>query len=700
MSQILASFQAPEPLCDLPIWMVWRYEAQYEGDPKPRKMPYYALGNKRVGRQGSPEDRGKLVTFHAARDQAAKRSMDGVGLALLEGGDIVALDFDNCVKNGIVDPVVLALVQGTYAEYSPSGNGVRALLRGNLGNHKSLTDGDGFSFEVFSTSGYVTLTGNMLPFVDLLGHEDTLAKVTPELEAFCAERFGSSAPAKPDPEDFMAGFEPKLGLSVDQSYDLLQQLDPDIGREDWIRVGMALHHEYSGEEDGFDLWNEWSSYGEKYPSEEALRTQWDSFTRRVGPGRKQITMATVKHMVNQANRRHPGVATANGRAAAALPFGQVLQMDATPEDFQGKFQILPASAATARRTGAWLIKGVLPLAELGIIFGASGSGKSFVALDLALTLVRGVDWRGHRVARSQRVLYIAAEGSSGIGGRIKAYCLQHGVKDIELNLGVMFAAPNFMDSVDIDEVINAMVEAGGFDVVVVDTFAQVTPGANENTAEDMGHALRNVRALREATGAMPILVHHAGKDASKGSRGWSGLKAAADVQIEITRHESGGREMRLEKVKDGEDGLCFAFELEVVTLEVDEDGDAVTSCIVTHLATVAGSKRGKMNGPRGEIQKQVLDRAVECGASSGAGALVTDVIDRAVAAIPHDPAPETDGKPRRDQRRGHVSRALTTLCDRGVLVTSGDRVFCPNTAPSGKDSAADNWPSSSSNCSN
>lgn len=637
------ALRVPAPLADLPLFLVWRYEARHEGDPKPLKVPYYALGNKRVGRQGSPEDRGKLVTFHVAREQAAKRSMDGVGLALLEGEDIVALDFDNCVKQGVVDPVVQALVQHTYAELSPSGNGVRALLRGNLGNRKSHSTPDQFGMETFSTSGYVTLTGNMLPFVDLLGHEDTLAKVTPELETFCKERFGSAAPAKPDAEDFMAGYEPKLGLSVDESYDLLQQLDPDTSRDEWIRVGMALHHEYDGEEDGFDLWNDWSSCGSKYPSEEALRTQWDSFTRRVGPGRKQITMATVKHMVKQ------------GQPVDAAALREVAEQ-ASPIDFDGKFKVIRQRELQANTGTQWLIKGVLPRTKDPVIlFGASGAGKSFVALDLACAIARGVDWRGCRTAVG-RVLYVAAEGGAGIGKRLQAYSDHHGIDRSKLDVDVIIAAPNLLEQEDVTEVVKAMAAFGPYDLVIIDTLAQVTPGANENAGEDMGPVLANIKAIQNATGATVIAVHHAGKDLSRGSRGWSGIKAAAEAQLEVVRDdETNQRHMRIEKMKDGEDGAKYGFQLEIVQVGVDDDGDAITSCAVVPVDYVPQVKEsGKGLKRRGRIENHVLE--VLTMLDPGVQTIKIDaLVTKAVALLPE---PE-EGK--RDTRRQSVARAIQNL---------------------------------------
>lgn len=642
----IKSIRAPAPLADLPIWLVWRYEARYDGDPKPLKVPYYALGNRRAGKQGSPEDRGKLTALHIAREQAAKRGMDGVGLALLEGYDIIALDFDNCVVDGAVDPIVQQLVQGTYAEYSPSGKGVRALLRGNLGNRKSESTADRFGVETFSTSGYVTFTGNMLPFVDLLGHEDTLAKVTPELEAFCRDRFGSADPAQPDTADFMAGYEPKLGLSVDESYDLLQQLDPDMGREDWIRVGMALHHEYSGGEDGFELWNDWSASGGKYPGDEALRVQWDSFTRRVGPGRKQITMATVKYMVKQGQ---PVDEAALRRVAEQARFA----------DFDGKFRpVRGGDLAATLPSASWLIKGVLPRTQDPVIlFGSSGAGKSFVAIDLACAVARGADWRGHRVAKG-RVLYIAAEGGAGLGKRLRAYADQHAVPVADIDLDVVTAAPNLLEQDDVSELVKTISGCGPYALVIADTMAQMTPGANENAGEDMGRVLANIKAIQAATGATVMAVHHAGKDQSRGSRGWSGIKAAAEAQIEVVRDEdSGQRHIRIEKMKDGEDGAKFGFKLEVLQVGVDDDGDAITSCAVVPVDFAPVQKETSDRGlkRRGKIENHVLD-VVAMLEPELQTIKLDDLVKRAADMLPE---PEEG---RRDVRRQSVKRAIDTLC--------------------------------------
>lgn len=636
------NIHVPAPLRDKPLWCVWAYE-HHPNKPKALKVPQYTAGGRRYGKQGSPEDLAKLTTFALARDAAARRGLDGVGFALTRDCGIVALDFDGCVVDGVLNPVVADLVKGTYAEYSPSGNGVRAFFRGDLGNRKVFDGTDGFSFEVFSSNGFVTVTGNMLPFVDILGHEDTIAKVTPAVEAYCVKRFGTSEATAPETTNPLENFSPKLGLTLDQSYDLLQQLDPDIGRADWIRVALALSHEYDHSEDAFQLWNDWSSYGASYPGEEALRYQWDSLENRTGF--RPVTMATVKMLAKQS-----APVDSEKLAAVAEEARQV-------ENFDGKFRVLRQSEIPTLTTAQWLIKGVLPRSRDPIIlFGASGAGKSFVALDQALAIARGVEWRGCRVTQG-RVLYIAAEGGAGIAKRVQAYCDHHGIRREGVPLDVILAAPNLLEQEDVTEVVKSIASFGPYDLVIVDTLAQVTPGANENAGEDMGPVLSNIKAIQNATGATVEVVHHAGKDLSRGSRGWSGLKAAAEAQIEVVRDDdTGQRYTRIEKMKDGEDGARYGFKLEIVQIGVDEDGDAVTSCVVVPVDFVPQTKdTTKGLKRRGRIENHVLD-VVTMYPPEVQTVKLEDLVTKATDLLP----PPEEGK--RDVRRQHVARAIQNLC--------------------------------------
>ena len=93
-------------------------------------------------------------------------------------------------------------------------------------------------------------------------------------------------------DDPLMAYEPQVGLALADAVKELEHIDNE-DYETWLKVGMALHHECQGDDTGFELWDDWSMDGATYPGTEGLRTQWDSFDRRVGSGHRQTTMASV-----------------------------------------------------------------------------------------------------------------------------------------------------------------------------------------------------------------------------------------------------------------------------------------------------------------------------------------------------------------------------------------------------------------------
>jgi hypothetical protein len=655
-------------------WLLWRFE-QYPDEVKPRKIPYYANGHKRHGRQGSAEDVRAMASFDTACEVLANSDgfYDGIGFAPRAEHGLLILDFDNCIdEHGNVPPDVAQIAASTYSEVTPSQKGLRCVYEGHFPNRKSPTAGNAYGFETFAESGFTTITGDVFGLSALMGNDSIVAPVSDEVRALCAARFETRAPQQEiDPDDFMLGHKPALGLEVSEMEALLDALDPDMGRDEWVRVGMALHHETQGDDTGFDLWNDWSALSDKYPSEEGLRAQWESFERRKGDRRPQVTMATVKHMVKALNRAPVDEVGMRELMASATPRA----IFCTPEDFTGKFKIETINAVTSRPAGQWLIKGVLPKEDLVIMFGAPGSGKSFVALDMAMAIARGVDWRGRKCVKG-RVLYIVAEGSGGSGKRLKAYCKLHNINPDDADFAIITAAPNFMESDDIHELLDAIAAAGGNpDLIVVDTLAQVTPGANENSGEDMGVALRNCRTLTNVTGATVKLIHHAGKDASKGARGWSGLRGAVDAELEVMKHENGARELRVTKMKDGDDDLSWGFKLEVVELGFDLDGDPITSCVAVdaELPKAAPKEASTSRTQRyGKYQSHAIEMMETVDASISMMPLV-EFIHLCADALP---APTAPGK--RDTRKQDMGRAIREMAkikDAPINVQSGIVIF-------------------------
>ena len=236
-----------------------------------------------------------------------------------------------------------------------------------------------------------------------------------------------------------------------------------------------------------------------------------------------------------------------------------------------------------------LVKGVLPSAGVGFVVGQSKAGKSFFTLDLGLRVAAGAKVLGSRTKQGG-CAYIAAEDPNGCRARAMAWRKAHprgSATPFELIPGPLnLLALDDMEDLkgELAAAASRFEEAGSrLALVVIDTLSRSLPGADENNSVAMSDAFAALEELSRETGALVLVVAHFGKGGGeKGIRGWSGLDAASDATIAIERDETDPdlRLVTLSKVKNGVDGARFAFRLEEVDLGlVDDDGDAITSCV-------------------------------------------------------------------------------------------------------------------------
>lgn len=320
----------------------------------------------------------------------------------------------------------------------------------------------------------------------------------------------------------------------------------------------------------------------------------------------------------------------------------------------------------------WCVHGVLPATGVVALYGASGSGKSFLALDLAAHIPDGTDWFGRRVKQHPTVM-LALEGEGGIRGRADAWERAH---DRKLPDGLRLVLQNFNLVGDVPELAAAILAAVGPGAVVfIDTLNRAAPLADENSSRDMGEILAAAKALQRLTAGLIILVHHCGKDAARGLRGHSSLFAAMDAAVEVVR-DGTRREWKVAKSKDGADGAAFPFRLDLVELEPDEEGDPVTSCVIRPDETPQDATRSRL--PRGGNQKVVLEALSDLLRKSA-----TTGKARAPA---HRPCVETEAaveaissrltcEPLR--RKERTRQALTGLISSGVVMSGEGWLWLP-----------------------
>jgi hypothetical protein len=236
---------------------------------------------------------------------------------------------------------------------------------------------------------------------------------------------------------------------------------------------------------------------------------------------------------------------------------------------------LPAPAA--------LVDGLLFTPGQSVLYAPPKTYKTFLALDFALSVATGEQFMG-RVVQTCTVLYVVAEGVGGIGRRVDAWRSRHNDADID-RAAFLTCAVNLTDRSAVDELCMIAVEhrAG---LLVIDTLARCTVGADENSARDMGLVVESLDKLRDAINGHVLIVHHAGKDTTKGMRGSNALLGAVDTVIELSGDNDAIR-VHVEAQKDAEAASDWYCRLEpsrasaVVVLV--SDFDIVTAAQATVL---------------------------------------------------------------------------------------------------------------------
>lgn len=337
---------------------------------------------------------------------------------------------------------------------------------------------------------------------------------------------------------------------------------------------------------------------------------------------------------------------------------------------------------------SWQVKHLLPRASLAMIYGASGAGKSFAAIDLALAIARGNPY-GHPASAVKSnpgaVIYVAAEGAGGIGQRLLAYAKHHNISsaDLAAPFKVLAAAPDLSNAEDVARIVhaaNTQLNAPPA-LIVMDTFAQVTPGLDENS-KDVQQAISMANELIARLSCTVLLIHHAGKDEARGARGWSGIRAAVDTELHVLKDKQDDPDvapqwlMEVTKQKDGRDDLKFWFSLRPIHIGTDEDGEDITSMVVEHLPPTNpdGTPRQLSSASHPRRKDQVALNPVQQAiydviAAAHGWVSYPDVIDRARELI----SQETGTAPRKGNLERSLDRMFRLAKEVGLEVKSGGR---------------------------
>ena len=170
----------------------------------------------------------------------------------------------------------------------------------------------------------------------------------------------------------------------------------------------------------------------------------------------------------------------------------------------------------------WMVKNTLPSRGLGCLYGPSGSGKSFLILDLIAAICSGTSWFGFRCTATAAV-YCCLEGSAGLGKRVEAWEAATG-RRFPNDFFYLTDDFDLTNPSDVNELVKVIPKGA---LCAIDTLNRASPGIDENSGGDMSRVLAGAKMIEAASGGFVLLCHHTGKDPRKGLRGHTGPTPSA-----------------------------------------------------------------------------------------------------------------------------------------------------------------------------
>jgi hypothetical protein len=298
----------------------------------------------------------------------------------------------------------------------------------------------------------------------------------------------------------------------------------------------------------------------------------------------------------------------------------------------------------------WVVKKIIERGTLILVFGDSGAGKSLFVIFLAASIATGTDFFGYPVKRPGAVLYVAAEGVSGLSRRFYAWELARNISLKDTPLYRYTGAANLIDRPEeLSLAIKAHIEEHGEPrLVILDTWSRAM-GGDDSSPQDAAAALSSLDRIRALYPELTVvIVHHSGHAAKDRARGWSGLFAAMDSVYHLEKFDT---QIVVTNTKQKEDAPVqpLAFNLRSVKLNgvVSEDGEQEFSACCEPCEYIPPEQQ-----PKGENQQTIIAILQEQGG-----------MDRAAL---YDAFNLKTGK-----RKTQFDQAINPLVDRKIVKIEG-----------------------------
>jgi len=581
-----------------PQWVTWRYEADRKKPDKFKKVPY----NPRNGSHARVNDSATWYTFRAALKAYRSRRHSGVSFVFNgESGEVgdVGADFDGCRNpaTGAIAawarPWLDRLIPLGYAEVSPSGTGIKVIVRGVILKALKRILGDHEGIEVYAWGRCFALTGQRL---------EGCADEPQDAQAVLDELLATFGPPEPPAPALPPTETPATPVPMTEAAPLAgddwrsaraaaitARTKQWVGEKlEWMRASMAattgMRHnkrlelgrlgggliatvpQHLSDDEVV------SALFYARPPEAHVATELQAIRDGIAHGKASplplpfVLPTDHAPLVRDGRACCPSCSTALARSrypylqvgepgwycprckgAMAWPLsawrGPAPLGDEPPGPEEAAAPAKPAGTLVhASRLGeviepiSWLIPGLLGLNAISQLFAPGGSGKSLLALDQALC-----------VAQVAPVIYVAAEAPGEQEERVAAWCAHH-----NLGVGQLYFWPRPIALKDPASVaaFSAEVRAVQPALIVLDPLAACMVGLEESVTGDMAVAVDALNRIREATGAAVNVVHHTGWS-TEHERGSSVLRNACRVVVKLAADDSGLMTLTWEKANNG-----------------------------------------------------------------------------------------------------------------------------------------------------
>jgi len=247
----------------------------------------------------------------------------------------------------------------------------------------------------------------------------------------------------------------------------------------------------------------------------------------------------------------------------------------------------------------WLIDGYIPSDATVMLFGAPASCKSLIALEMGCCIASGRSWQGQSVKKGA-VAYIAGEGFNGLSKRLNALVIDKGLT-VDDHFQSSEIAMDLFNTESTNTVLEAVQNIQDLRLIIIDTLHRNFTG-DENLSSNFATGLKHCDMLRLATGATIMLVHHSGHKSADRGRGSSSMTGAMDAEFKVSKSKTLVT-LHCTKMKDDEEPADKGFELEPLTIGIDDSGDEITAPILKQLTI---SKKFKFTMPMSKTEKLIF----------------------------------------------------------------------------------------------